>query len=110
MRLADFQRRMELQRAQTAAKLLQLWSVVWLQRLVRRRMAERSRLAAEVALVREPGKKKLTSPRSQDRTSRWAPHSGRDFNLFKRVRREFSCVCLARRGGGLALAEASSAG
>ena len=55
MRLADFQRRMELQRAQTAAKLLQLWSVVWLQRLVRRRMAERSRLAAEVALVREPG-------------------------------------------------------
>ena len=41
MRLADFQRRMELQRAQTAAKLLQLWSVVWLQRLVRRRMAER---------------------------------------------------------------------
>ena len=36
MRLADFQRRMELQRAQTAAKLLQLWSVVWLQRLVRR--------------------------------------------------------------------------
>ena len=51
MRLADFQRRMELQRAQTAAKLLQLWSVVWLQRLVRRRMAERSRLAAEVALV-----------------------------------------------------------
>ena len=38
-----------------AAKLLRLWSVVWLQRLVRRRMAERSRLAAEVALVREPG-------------------------------------------------------
>ena len=55
MRLADFQRRMELQRAQTAAKLLQLWSVVWLQRLVRRRLAERSTLAAEVALVREPG-------------------------------------------------------
>ena len=55
MRLADFQRRMELQRAQTAAKLLQLWSIVWLQRLVRRRMAEWSRLAAEVALVREPG-------------------------------------------------------
>ena len=63
MRLADFQRRMELQRAQTAAKLLQLWSVVWLQRLVRRRLVERSRLyypfivelAAEVALVREPG-------------------------------------------------------
>ena len=45
MRLADFQRRMELQRAQTAAKLLQLWSIVWLQRLVRRRMAERSRLS-----------------------------------------------------------------
>ena len=56
MRLADFQRRMELQRAQTAAKLLQLWSVVWLQRLVRRRLVERSRLAAgEVAPVREPG-------------------------------------------------------
>ena len=55
MRLADFQRRMELQRAQAAAKLLQLWSVVWLQRLVRRRLAERSTLAAEVALVREPG-------------------------------------------------------
>ena len=37
MRLADFQRRIELQRAQTAAKLLQLWSRgrVWLQRLVR---------------------------------------------------------------------------
>ena len=28
---------------------------MWLQRLVRRRLAERSRLAAEVALVREPG-------------------------------------------------------
>ena len=54
MRLADFRRRMEMLRAQ-AAKLLRLWSVVWLQRLVRRRMAERSRLAAEVALVREPG-------------------------------------------------------
>ena len=38
-----------------AAKLLRLWSVVWLQRLVRRRMTVRSRLAAEVALVREPG-------------------------------------------------------
>ena len=54
MRLADFRRRMEMLRAQ-AAKLLRLWSVVWLQRLVRRRMAERSRLAAEVALVGEPG-------------------------------------------------------
>ena len=45
-----------------AAKLLRLWSVVWIQRLVRRRLVERSRLyyplvelAAEVALVREPG-------------------------------------------------------
>ena len=56
MRLADFRRRMQEQREQAAAaKLLRLWSVVWLQRLVRRRMAERSRLAAEVALVREPG-------------------------------------------------------
>ena len=38
-----------------AAKLLRLWSVVWLQRLVRRRLVERSRLAAGVALVGEPG-------------------------------------------------------
>ena len=54
MRLADYRRRMEILRAR-AAKLLQLWSVVWLQRLVRRRLVERSRLAAEVALVGEPG-------------------------------------------------------
>mgnify|MGYP003318999978 CR=1 FL=1 len=38
-----------------AANLLRLWSVVWLQRLVRRRLVERSRLAAGVALVGEPG-------------------------------------------------------
>ena len=38
-----------------AAKLRRLWSVVWLQRLVRRRLVERSRLAAGVALVGEPG-------------------------------------------------------
>ena len=41
MRLADFRRRMEMLRAQ-AAKLLRLWSVVWIQRLVRRRLVERS--------------------------------------------------------------------
>ena len=55
MRLADFRRRMEQRDQAAASKLRRLWSVVWLQRLVRRRMAERSRLAAEVALVREPG-------------------------------------------------------
>ena len=55
MRLADFRRRMEQREQAAAAKLRRLWSVVWLQRLVRRRVAERSRLAAEVALVREPG-------------------------------------------------------
>ena len=56
MRLADFRRRMQEQREQAAAaKLLRLWRVVWLQRLVRRRLVERSRLAAGVALVGEPG-------------------------------------------------------
>ena len=42
MRLADFRRRMEQRDQAAAAKLRRLWSVVWLQRLVRRRMAERS--------------------------------------------------------------------
>ena len=55
MRLADFRRRMEQRDQAAAAKLRRLWSVVWLQRLVRRRIAERSRLAAGVALVGEPG-------------------------------------------------------
>ena len=53
MRLADFRRRMEMLRAQ-AAKLLRLWSVVWLQRLVRRWMGER-RLAAGSARARWTG-------------------------------------------------------
>ena len=52
MRLADFRRRMEQRDQAAASKLRRLWSVVWLQRLVRRRLVERSRLAAgEVALV-----------------------------------------------------------
>ena len=55
MRLADFRRRMEQRDQAAAAKLRRLWSVVWLQRLVRRRLMERSRLAAGVALVGEPG-------------------------------------------------------
>ena len=56
MRLADFRRRMEQRDQAAATKLRRLWSVVWLQRLVRRRLVERSRLAAgEVAPVREPG-------------------------------------------------------
>ena len=55
MRLADFRRRMEQRDQAAAAKLRRLWSVVWLQRLVRRRLVERSRLAAGVALVGEPG-------------------------------------------------------
>ena len=56
MRLADFRRRVEQRDQAAATKLRRLWSVVWLQRLVRRRLVERSRLAAgEVAPVREPG-------------------------------------------------------
>ena len=56
MRLADFRRRVEQRDQAAATKLRRLWSVVWLQRLVRRRLVERSRLAAgEVAHVREPG-------------------------------------------------------
>ena len=55
MRLADFRRRVEQRDQAAATKLRRLWSVVWLQRLVRRRLVERSRLAAGVALVREPG-------------------------------------------------------
>ena len=55
MRLADFRRRMEQRDQAAASKLRRLWSVVWLQRLVRRRLVERSRLAAGVALVGEPG-------------------------------------------------------
>ena len=55
MRLADFRRRMEQRDQAAAAKLRRLWSVVWLQRLVRRRLMERSRLAAGVSLVGEPG-------------------------------------------------------
>ena len=54
MRLADFRRRMEQRDQAAAAKLRRLWSVVWLQRLVRRRLVERLRLAAGVALVGEP--------------------------------------------------------
>jgi len=55
MRLADFRRRMEQRDQAAASKLRRLWSVVWLQRLVRRRLGERSRLAAGVAIVGEPG-------------------------------------------------------
>ena len=55
MRLADFRRRMEQRDQAAASKLRRLWSVVWLQRLVRRRLGERSRLAARVAIVGEPG-------------------------------------------------------
>ena len=54
MRLADFRRRMEQRDQAAASKLRRLWSVVWLQRLVRRRLVERLRLAAGVALVGEP--------------------------------------------------------
>ena len=41
MRLADFRRRMEQRDQAAASKLRRLWSVVWLQRLVRRRLVER---------------------------------------------------------------------
>jgi hypothetical protein len=51
MRLADFRRRVEQRDQAAATRLRRLWSVVWLQRLVRRRLVERSRLAAGVALV-----------------------------------------------------------
>ena len=54
MRLADFRRRMEQRDQAAASKLRRLWSVVWLQRLVRRRLVERLRLAAGLALVGEP--------------------------------------------------------
>ena len=40
MRLADFRRRMEQRDQAAAAKLRRLWSVVWLQRLVRRRLTD----------------------------------------------------------------------
>ena len=55
MRLAEFRRQKELRSAQlAAARLKRLWSVVWLQRLVRRWMGER-RLAAGSARVRWTG-------------------------------------------------------
>ena len=55
MRLAEFRRQKELRSAQlAAARLKRLWSVVWLQRLVRRWMRER-RLAAGSARARWTG-------------------------------------------------------
>ena len=55
MRLAEFRRQKELRSAQlAAARLKRLWSVVWLQRLVRRWMGER-RLAAGSARARWTG-------------------------------------------------------
>ena len=55
LRLAEFQRQKELRSAQlAAARLKRLWSVVWLQRLVRRWMGER-RLAAGSARARWTG-------------------------------------------------------
>ena len=40
MRLADFRRRMEQRDQAAVSKLRRLWSVVWLQRLVRRRLGD----------------------------------------------------------------------
>ena len=62
MRLADFRRRMEQRDQAAASKLRRLWSVVWLQRLVRRRLGERSRLAAGVAIVGDGPRRTGTVP------------------------------------------------
>ena len=49
MRLADFRRRVEQRDQAAATKLRRLWSVVWLQRLVRRRPVRHPLLAEVVA-------------------------------------------------------------